>query len=38
MISLKNQLYDHDIIINKLKSESYPEICIDYYKNKNFLK
>lgn len=38
LISLKNQLYDHDIIINKLKSESYPEICIDYYKNKNFLK
>ncbi len=37
-ISLKNQLYDHNIIINKLKSESYPEICINYYKNKNFLK
>ena len=37
-ISLKNQLYNHDIIINKLKSESYPEICINYYKNKNFLK
>ena len=36
-ISLKNQLYDHNIIINKLKSESYPEICINYYKNKNTL-
>ncbi len=37
-IFLKNQLYDHNIIINKLKSESYPEICINYYKNKNILK
>lgn len=37
-ILLKNQLYDHNIIINKLKSESYPEICINYYKNKNILK
>jgi predicted phosphodiesterase len=37
-ITLRNQLYNHNIIINKLKSESYPEICIDYYKNKNILK
>jgi predicted phosphodiesterase len=37
-ITLKNLLYDHNIIINKLKSESYPEICINYYKNKNILK
>jgi len=37
-IRLSNQIYDHHIIINKLKSESYPEICIDYYKNKNISK
>ena len=37
-IKLCNQLYDHNIIINKLKSELYPEICINYYKNKNILK
>jgi predicted phosphodiesterase len=37
-ITLKKQLYDHNIIINKLKSESYPEICINYYKNKNIIK
>lgn len=37
-ITLKNQLYNHNIIINKLISESYPEICIDYYRNKNILK
>lgn len=37
-ITFRNQLYDHNIIINKLKSESYPEICINYYKNKNILK
>ena len=33
-----SQLYDHNLIINKLTSESYPEICINYYKNKNVLK
>lgn len=37
-ISLQNHLYDHNIIINKLISESYPEICIEYYRNKNILK
>ena len=38
LITLRKQLYNHNILVNKLKSESYPEICIDYYKNKNILK
>jgi predicted phosphodiesterase len=37
-ITFNNQIYDHQIIINKLVSESYPKDCINYYKSKNILK
>jgi predicted phosphodiesterase len=38
VILLQNQIYDHNLIIKKLVSESYPEICVNYYRNKNILK
>jgi len=35
VISLKNIVYDHYIIINEMKSKKYPEICVNYYLNKD---
>jgi len=37
MVQLKYLLYDHKIIIDKMKNKNYPKICIDYYMNKNIL-
>ncbi len=34
VIELKNIKYDPSCIINEMVSRSYPEICINYYKNK----
>jgi predicted phosphodiesterase len=33
-ISMKSILYDIEPIINKMKKENYPKICIDYYLEK----
>jgi len=35
--SFKTQKYDHKIIIEKMESESYPKLCLDYYRSKNKL-
>jgi predicted phosphodiesterase len=37
-VELKNIKYNHELVINEMISQSYPEICINYYKNKNILK
>jgi predicted phosphodiesterase len=30
----RSLVYDADVLINEMRSRKYPEICIDYYKNK----
>ncbi|TXT30425.1 MAG: hypothetical protein FD136_1698 [Chitinophagaceae bacterium] len=37
LFSMKMQKYNHKIIIDKMKSDSYPKVCIDYYRTKNIL-
>ncbi|MBX0333255.1 metallophosphoesterase [Pontibacter sp. HSC-14F20] len=34
-IKLESIVYDINPVINKMKSEKYPQLCIDYYLNKN---
>ncbi len=34
LIDLKYLIYDHNLIIDKMISENYPKICIEYYKSK----
>lgn len=36
-IIFRSEIYDHRLIINKMISENYPKICLDYYKNKNVI-
>ena len=31
---LKNFIFDLDIVISEMKNKKYPQICIDYYMNK----
>ena len=33
-IEMKSAVYNLDVIINEMKSLSYPEDCINYYHNK----
>lgn len=33
-VELKSFVFDVDLVINKMKSENYPTLCIDYYKAK----
>lgn len=33
-ISMKSALYDVDLVINQMKNENYPQICLDYYLEK----
>ena len=35
--SMKMEKYNHYFVIEKMKSESYPKICLDYYRTKNIL-
>lgn len=35
VVSLKNVVYDHLIIINEMKLRKYPEICVNYYLSKS---
>jgi predicted phosphodiesterase len=35
--SLKMEKYNHKSVIEKMESESYPKICLDYYRTKNIL-
>lgn len=35
LIQLKSFIYDLDLVIKKMESEDYPDLCIDYYRNKN---
>lgn len=34
-VELKSINYDHMIIINEMKAQNYPNLCIDYYMNKS---
>ena len=34
VISMKSVIYDLESLINQMKKEDYPKICIDYYSNK----
>ena len=34
-IKMKTFDYDIDTVINKMESEDYPQLCVDYYRNKN---
>jgi len=36
-VELKNYLHDIDTVINKMKTEKYPQLCIDYYLSKGRL-
>ena len=38
LVEMKYMKYDHQVIINEMISRSYPDICINYYKNKSVLK
>jgi predicted phosphodiesterase len=33
-ISMRSLIYDLELIINQMKIEDYPKVCIDYYSNK----
>jgi predicted phosphodiesterase len=35
--SMKMEKYNHNCVIEKMESESYPKICLDYYRSKNIL-
>ncbi|HET7360959.1 MAG TPA: metallophosphoesterase family protein [Salinimicrobium sp.] len=34
LVELKSFIYDIDTVIDKMTAEKYPQICLDYYKNK----
>lgn len=34
-IGIKSFDYNIDTVINKMESENYPQLCVDYYRNKN---
>lgn len=34
VFSMKSIIYDIELLINQMKKEDYPKICIDYYSNK----
>jgi predicted phosphodiesterase len=33
-VELKSLVYDVDIVINEMKAREYPQVCMDYYRNK----
>ncbi len=33
-VELKSYLHDIDKVINQMKSENYPQLCLDYYLSK----
>lgn len=37
IVDLKSIKYNHEVVINEMISRAYPEICINYYKNKSIL-
>ena len=34
-ISMRSVIYDLELLLNQMRIENYPKVCIDYYSNKN---